>query len=799
MLLLIIFISFNQIFTVIYSLSNKCCLPKDQEKYMIVTLKDFDDFNELKFQKCDQYDLIVLEMIPNSKRLILDNTLNFSGLYLVSKHLTIEFKNLNGIDIATDPFEKILQSKGVFFPLSLKLDYSNLNFFFKTKLIDKCNQNLFSFGKNLFSKLNILDIGKPNLIYVQNVCPLVFYRANIKCLRVSSTDSFFAKNKLTFINYNSTKSIKSRISELNLALYHIDLDSKLLSKHVFNRTHVIVLNGVIKSIQNDLFKDFNHLKILYIKIQNLNNLFKKRNKWIHYLNYNTKIINPDESDFIKLNSDDQLFWLVFEQTHPNLTKYTFPDQDFCYFYDFPHYKAIMPIFFPNLFESCTYFFLTQYSDKCYAHYLNQTFNEFQYQTYYYNDERNIYQRDFKLEAYLNNKCGNFIKFKSLICASIHAQEKTELSRNKSESYFYLFDWQILIKYNQIIFAIILNPSISLICLILNILIVKICSNKELDNIYVYLKLNSCFVILYLLASFFKLLFVCIKDTFWNDAHLELSFCLDEFRENSARYFNIVFVRTLGSCFKTCSNMSYLLFLISRYKLITNSKSIWINRIDKISICKKCITICLISLFINSYSYFQFSKFLDQNLSDMSIRKYSGFFDKTEYAEFFSKFNEVNDYTQDLSSSYLLWLNILNLIKIIFSDIFFLIIGTIFDVLLLIFIKNQNKTQISREVRKQKSAEKRLIVMIILNGINFLIFRLPSLIVSFYGIIYRYDHEKKKHLPNFISYYVCRNMKFCIIITDIFHFFYLLSFVFHFAILYKLDKNFKKSLKNLFKK
>ena len=89
-----------------------------------------------------------------------------------------------------------------------------------------------------------------------------------------------------------------------------------------------------------------------------------------------------------------------------------------------------------------------------------------------------------------------------------------------------------------------------------------------------------------------------------------------------------------------------------------------------------------------------------------------FSDKTEYAEFFSKFNEVNDYTQDLSSSSLFWLNLLNLIKIIFSDIFFLIVGTIFDVLLLIFIKNQNKTQISGEVRKQKSAEKRLIVMTI---------------------------------------------------------------------------------------
>ncbi len=87
-------------------------------------------------------------------------------------------------------------------------------------------------------------------------------------------------------------------------------------------------------------------------------------------------------------------------------------------------------------------------------------------------------------------------------------------------------------------------------------------------------------------------------------------------------------------------------------------------------------------------------------------------------------------------------------------------------------------------------------MIILNGINFLIFRLPMAVLSFYGFIFRYDYQEKVHKPDLTMYLICRYFKFCRSLNEFFYFIYLNSFIIQFFIFYKLDKNFKKGLKSI---
>ena len=89
--------------------------------------------------------------------------------------------------------------------------------------------------------------------------------------------------------------------------------------------------------------------------------------------------------------------------------------------------------------------------------------------------------------------------------------------------------------------------------------------------------------------------------------------------------------------------------------------------------------------------------------------------------------------------------------------------------------------------------------IILNGINFIFFRLPLSLLSFYSFIYRFDRNSNMYKPSLISYIICRKYKFCSALEDLFYFIYLISFIVQFAILYKFDKNFKESLKHLLKK
>lgn len=210
-----------------------------------------------------------------------------------------------------------------------------------------------------------------------------------------------------------------------------------------------------------------------------------------------------------------------------------------------------------------------------------------------------------------------------------------------------------------------------------------------------------------------------------------------------------------------------------------------------------LTTIILSLVINSYSFFQYSKRINDYISTTDNRLIDKNYLFSHYNEFVSQFNEINEYTQELEMSDLTILKILNFIKIIFSDLFFVIVTLTIDILLFYFIKKKSQSiaiiKHSKAAKKIKnnSSQRRLSAMIILNGINFLFLRTPSLILSFYGFIFRYDRNLKEHLPNLFSYYVCRTLKFCNLMVDVSFLFYLLSFIVQFLVFFKLDTNWKK--------
>ena len=95
-------------------------------------------------------------------------------------------------------------------------------------------------------------------------------------------------------------------------------------------------------------------------------------------------------------------------------------------------------------------------------------------------------------------------------------------------------------------------------------------------------------------------------------------------------------------------------------------------------------------------------------------------------------------------------------------------------------------------------KKRLTKMIILNGFNFLIFRFPLAVVSFYGFYFRFNNQTNRYEPNLNIYIICRYYRFCLSLEDIFFLFYLNSYIIQFIIFYRLDKNFKENFIYLLK-
>lgn len=111
--------------------------------------------------------------------------------------------------------------------------------------------------------------------------------------------------------------------------------------------------------------------------------------------------------------------------------------------------------------------------------------------------------------------------------------------------------------------------------------------------------------------FWSFFIISIVKSNWFDARLNLEFCLADFRTNTAQLVNVILIRIIGQCAKTCSNLFYFLFTIKRCVTITNSKRKVLVYLKNCSLKKKLLLGLLISLVVNSYSYFQFSKWEDK--------------------------------------------------------------------------------------------------------------------------------------------------------------------------------------------
>jgi hypothetical protein len=191
------------------------------------------------------------------------------------------------------------------------------------------------------------------------------------------------------------------------------------------------------------------------------------------------------------------------------------------------------------------------------------------------------------------------------------------------------------------------------------------------------------------------------------------------------------------------------------------------------------------------------------------------FNAKNYSNYY-KPEALDDYKENFSSkSEYLLLNVGQYVRIIFSDLAHIIASTCIDVVLFFFIRKQTKikkslqqvnTLLSLTILEPKKRKKylkkldkpkdRVTAMILLNGLNFLLFRFPLAILSFYGFVFKYNKEIKKHEPDLISYLICKSIRFCVSLTEVFQCLYLVSFLVQFFIFFKLDTNFRGSGSNL---
>lgn len=752
------------------------CLNVQYARYLEEDYMRLDDFNrldELKFNCSKPLELSIFEIKPN-KKLILTNDLNTIGLKIrpVRDSVSISFYNFKGFDLMANPFsnENFIDYTTEY--IQWNICSSNLDFYLSNQLLG-CNISLIDkkWFSSMFMQSNLLNI---RVCKLSRLCPIVFRNSYLILFKIDRiANSFLNKNVLSFEPLEIVK-LNSTIIKFETQLYRVDLDSNLLHEKVFKNLVVLDISGQVGSIEETLFKKLTNLRIIRFSSEKVRSLFSHNNKWMKYLNQYVTKHDSVENAFLSL---------IIYQAFKNYSIYTYPNEDFCLFKTLPHDRFVLPKLKPNFRTSCscTELYLIQHSYKFSSNinYYTQNILSSYYFAQYYSD---IIDSDGIFSHCVNKSIDKFIAK----CDFSQRLRKCNITFNSTdEKNFYLNDWYELSRNSQIIFSVYLNSFLSLIVILFNMITIKILNNINSTNnttrMYQHLKANHYLHLFYLMSHLFKLMMEC--------KFIDL-FCSAIYESFYTQVFNVFVVKFLGNTLKTASNISHIAFTLSRYVVIVNDSKSISYRLVGMNFKAYLIILFTISLFINVNTCFEYT-----------------FETKTTYFKLSSKSNNlvykkqspVDDFVEDFSISKYSALQTIRYIKILFSDFLYIAASFLLDLVLLRFVKNKRKIVInckSNTLKQKENFNSRLTVMIVLNGINFSLFRLPSSILSLYGFIYRFDENNFEYKPNVVGYIVCRLFFFCSCLEEYFYFIYLNSFVVQFFIFIKFDNNFNSSFQKL---
>jgi hypothetical protein len=455
---------------------------------------------------------------------------------------------------------------------------------------------------SFFTYFNTIIIG-PSVQYDKDnpVCPFLFTNAGIDKLEFNGlVDSFLVSNLFKYqqVNYSSS-TIDSSVFELTLEGYSYSLNELLLHRLVFEKVENINLEGMVGSIQPDLFNySFGQITDVFIRVDSLANFFHQVGlEWTRYLsNINQNIWISFEEINMGYNS-----WL-----HPGFG-YTYPNSDLCIFAHFvfmqPQQKKndgsialVVPIILTNFTTiGCT--------DS--AAWLTQGYNVY---TDVLDDIRlsrglpTSYKICWNKSSYAPDL--SFIKTKISQCSSILNSSTESIQAQQASSKTYT-DYNEVVVIFQFVFDLLSFVLIPLACvlgLLLNARVIWTVlkkGKKDLnEDFYKYMALNSIFNCLFCFIYAFYPTNYCLR---YETGY----FCSTIFNSVAAQVVKIVFIGYFGEVLKMCSSISYILITINRYILVGKEHNFVLTVIAKWSLKHVIRATVVFSLLINIGHCFQY--------------------------------------------------------------------------------------------------------------------------------------------------------------------------------------------------
>jgi hypothetical protein len=237
------------------------------------------------------------------------------------------------------------------------------------------------------------------------------------------------------------------------------------------------------------------------------------------------------------------------------SEYSYPDEDFCIFVQFPQRNFIIYfLMFPSITQ-CT-------STIRYYNYFTQNMTLlFEY---------------FPDAALVFSICKNYMNG-TLDFAPIISNCNMSHFRESGTSHAESYQVEYLFEFVEDILIFIAIPAACAIGLFLNILVVRAVyqnQQKDLkDDFYQYMSLNSKFNCLYCIIFLFYPVNSCVDI-------MTGYFCSSIRKSYVTQLYKIVLVAFFGETFKMCSNISFILMNVNRYMLIGREHNATFEKISK---------------------------------------------------------------------------------------------------------------------------------------------------------------------------------------------------------------------------
>jgi hypothetical protein len=733
------------------------------------------------------------------------NLIGFNGL-----DLNLTFQNLlvvpcnieyigSSIDLYMNGVPIVMSSDG-----GRTCDETQLAAIFKN---NKMNFSVFNWKAQVLTLFNIKQSHGA-------LCALAFKNVNLESLTVIARLPKFFSSKSN-VDMSGTSIYNLVLSEIVIE----QLDLTVLHPQVFASLFMLSIYGCsIRHIQPDLFKNLPNLQTIILNLYNLKGFIHGNGiEWMRYLGSNSSTLTPEWlNSEIESTCDNacqkllnSLFLFIFREEFDNGVdinnlpvanfqnlRYTFPDADFCTFANFSFNKLIVAAVNSQSITvncSCSMLWLL----KNLARVLKFSNNSRVQNVTDYANTRICNARDSNKFFHAYNACDFTSRLQN--CALLTEDlVKTKIEFN--DQYFQLYAIQSYLSQANNFLSSGFNIGVSVFALVTNLANAAVIVNarrhhkaqgpvikrdNELNSIneafFTYMLVNAFINFIFSLAFLLRTCISCVP-TPVNEMYVNVNACV----------IADMCVTGLMSVMKLMGNYTYLLMTMNRYLLVGEDHVKWIEKSKskfKIPMCIAIFCSSLLSL-VSVYQvyYFEGFNFSDGDENNSYFYYHSYLFGRSSSDDSNTMINSTltDLYTAESALPAVFFLTIVHDIVSYFIFCFF---NLALDVMTVLKLKEslEKKARLSSTNKQdeQMRAERRSVIMVVLNSLVNILLRLPELlaIVFFIAVSANPNHK-------YLFRILCYNFGQCLAFGEISNSFVVLSLSFNIFFYYFFNKTFK---------